>query len=76
MVTAPGSFLVIFLHYQYTPLNVTKVTLLPSKLTVIKAFLKLIVQLTDIGETESGIIRKRAEVAVFFVLPLALTMAD
>lgn len=55
-VTAPGSFLVIFLHYQYTSLNVTKITLVPSKLIVIKAFLKCIVQLKDIGETESRII--------------------
>lgn len=56
MVTAPGSFLIIFLCYQYSPLNITKITLVPSKLIMIKAFLKCIVQLKYIGEKESRII--------------------
>lgn len=35
----------VFLNYLYTPLNVTKITLGPSKLIMATAFLKCTVQL-------------------------------
>lgn len=38
---------IVLLNYLYTPLNVTKITLVPSKLLMIKAFLICIVQLKD-----------------------------